>query len=45
VLGRRKVPHYSTLWYAERRLLADAEKGARFAARSRSLWRGPRAPG
>ncbi len=26
-LGLRKVPHYSTLCYAARRLLADAEKG------------------
>ena len=33
-LGLRKVPHYSTLCYAERRLLAGAEKGASFAARS-----------
>lgn len=34
VLGLRKVPHYSTLCYAARRLLADAEKGAPFAAPS-----------
>jgi hypothetical protein len=26
-LGLKQVPHYSTLCYAERRLLADAEKG------------------
>jgi hypothetical protein len=26
-LGLRKVPHYSTLCYAARRLLAEAEKG------------------
>ncbi len=26
-LRLRKVPHYSTLCYAERRLLADAERG------------------
>ena len=26
-LGLKKVPHYSTLCYAERRLLAGAEKG------------------
>ena len=26
-LGLRKVPHYSTLCYAEQRLLAGAEKG------------------
>lgn len=37
VLGLRKVPHYSTLCYAERRLLAGAEKGAPFAGRSRLL--------
>lgn len=30
-LRLRQVPHYSTLCYAERRLLADAEKGGRFA--------------
>lgn len=34
VLGLRKVPHYSTLCYAARRLLVDAEKGAPFAAPS-----------
>ncbi len=26
-LGLKQVPHYSTLCYAERRLLTDAEKG------------------
>ena len=26
-LGLKQVPHYSTLCYAERRLLADAERG------------------
>jgi hypothetical protein len=31
-LGLRKVPHYSTLCYAERRLLAGAEKGGPSAA-------------
>lgn len=34
-LGLRKVPHYSTLCYAERRLLAGAEKGGRSAASRR----------
>lgn len=32
VLGLTKVPHYSTLCYAERRLLAGAEKGGPSAA-------------
>ena len=31
-LGLRGVPHYSTLAHASRRILADAEKGARSAA-------------
>ncbi len=31
-LGLRKVPHYSTLCYAEQRLLAGAEKGGPSAA-------------
>lgn len=31
-LGLRRVPHYSTLCYAERRLLAGAEKGGPSAA-------------
>jgi hypothetical protein len=31
-LGLKQVPHYSTLCYAERRLLADAEKGGPSAA-------------
>ena len=31
-LGLKRVPHYSTLCYAERRLLAHAEKGGPFAA-------------
>ncbi|HEY4659591.1 MAG TPA: hypothetical protein VIH11_08790 [Gemmatimonadaceae bacterium] len=35
VLALRKVPHYSTLCYAERRLLADAEKEAPFAGPKR----------
>jgi hypothetical protein len=41
----RKVPHYSTLCYAERRLLAGAEKGGPSAARKRpsSPGRAPRA--
>ena len=34
-LRLRKVPHYSTLCYAEHRLLADAEKGGPSAARKR----------
>ncbi len=34
-LGLRKAPHYSTLCYAERRLLAGAEKGGPSAALSR----------
>ena len=34
-LGLRKVPHYSTLCYAERRLLAGAEKGGRSAGSRR----------
>jgi hypothetical protein len=37
--GLRKVPHYSTLAHASRRLLADAEKGGPSAAP------GPRWPG
>lgn len=36
VLGLRRVPHYSTLCYAERRLLAGAEKGGPFSGRRRS---------
>jgi len=39
-LRLRKVPHYSTLCYAERRLLAGAEKGGPSAA-----LRAPRSPG
>lgn len=31
-LGLKQVPHYSTLCYAERRLLADAERGGPSAA-------------
>ena len=33
-LGLTRVPHYSTLCYAERRLLAGAEKGGPSPARS-----------
>jgi hypothetical protein len=33
-----KVPHYSTLCYAERRLLAGAEKGGAFAPPSSPSW-------
>lgn len=43
-LRLRKVPHYSTLCYAERRLLAGAEKGASFAAHSAPSLRVRRAP-
>lgn len=32
-LGLARVPHYSTLCYAERRLLTGAEKGGPFAGR------------
>jgi hypothetical protein len=39
-LGLRKMPHYSTLCYAERRLLAGAEKGGPSAASRR-----PSSPG
>ena len=35
-LGLRKVPNYSTLCYAEHRLLADAERGASSCAPSTS---------
>lgn len=40
-----QVPHYSTLCYAEQRLLHDAEKGGPFAVRKRpsSGTRGPMA--
>lgn len=33
-LRLKRVPHYSTLCYAERRLLADAEKGGPSGQRS-----------
>jgi hypothetical protein len=39
-LRLRAVPHYSTLCYAERRLLAGAEKGGPFAALSTPSSRG-----
>ena len=41
-LGLRKLPHYSTLCYAEHRLLAGAEKGgpSRGSKRSSSRTRG-----
>ena len=35
VLKLKKVPHYSTLCYAERRLLADAEKGGSLSGHKR----------
>ena len=35
------VPHYSTLCYAERRLLADAEKGGPSARLRLSSWPAP----
>lgn len=35
-LKLKKVPHYSTLCYAERRLLAGAEKGGALRGRRRS---------
>lgn len=45
VLGLRQVPHYSTLCYAEHRLLAGAEKGGPSAGprRPSSPGRGARA--
>ena len=39
-LGLTRVPHYSTLCYAERRLLAGAEKGGPSGAPSAPSWRG-----
>src|SRR3954464_8214198 len=41
-LALAQIPHYSTLCYAERRLLADAEKGGPF---NRCNWRPSSAPG
>ena len=43
-LGLRRVPHYSTLCYAEHRLLAAAEKGGPSAAPSRPSSPAPSAP-
>lgn len=43
-LGLRQVPHYSTLCYAERRLLADAEKGGPSATLRRLSSSAPRPP-
>ena len=37
VLKLKKIPHYSTLCYAERRLLAAAEKGGSLPKPKRSL--------
>ncbi len=39
VLGLTKVPHYSTLAHASRRILADAEAGGP-SAKLRPLWSG-----
>jgi hypothetical protein len=44
-LGLKRVPHYSTLCYAERRLLAGAEKGGPSAARRPPSSRAPGPPG
>jgi hypothetical protein len=41
-LALRKVPHYSTLCYAERRLLTGAEKGGPSAGRKPPSSRAPR---
>lgn len=43
-LGLRKVPHYSTLACAARRLLAEAEKGGPSTMPSWSSWSGPGLP-
>lgn len=43
-LGLTKVPHYSTLCYAEQRLLNGAEKGGSSSEPSRSSSRGRRGP-
>jgi hypothetical protein len=42
-LGLKKVPHYSTLCYAERRLLAGAEKGGHSVALRPPSWPAPAA--
>jgi hypothetical protein len=44
-LGLKRVPHYSTLCYAERRLLAGAEKGGPSAAHKLLSSRAPARPG
>jgi hypothetical protein len=44
-LGLRKVPHYSTLAYAARRLLSEAEKGGSSIMLRWSLSSGPGLPG
>jgi hypothetical protein len=41
MLGLRKVPHYSTLAYAARRLLPEAEKGGASGGSRPSSWSGP----
>jgi hypothetical protein len=43
-LGLRRVPHYSTLCYAARRLLAGAEKGGPSRVHRARSSRGPAAP-
>ena len=43
-LGLRKVPHYSTLAYAARRLLPEAEKGGSSTMPRWSSWGGPGLP-
>jgi transposase len=40
-LDLRKGPHYSTLAYAARRLLAEAEKGGPSTAPGWPSWSGP----
>ena len=40
-LGLRKVPHYSTLAYAARHLLSEAEKGGPSTMPRWSSWSGP----
>jgi hypothetical protein len=44
VLGLREVPHYSTLAYAARRLLPEAERGGSSTMLRSLSWGGPRLP-
>jgi hypothetical protein len=44
-IGLRRVPHYSTLCYAEQRLLVGAEKGGRSSPSCRRSSPGPRVSG